>query len=102
LLEEPLVSTADPLAAKPTLRLADLASRRLVQDPGTVLQWYAIADTEQRRASSHKTVSTVEEKLELVAAQEGFAVLPRSTTKFYRRPDVRVIRSTTSGRAASP
>ncbi|WP_457147922.1 LysR family transcriptional regulator [Mycobacterium sp. URHB0021] len=94
LLEEPrdaLVSTADPLADKPSLRLADLASRRLLQDPGTVPEWYAIAEPDQRRASSQKMVSTVEEKLELVAAQEGFAVLPRSTTKFYRRPDVRVI-----------
>jgi DNA-binding transcriptional LysR family regulator len=34
---------------------------------------------------------TVEEKLELVAAQEGFVILPRSTTAFYRRPDVRVL-----------
>jgi DNA-binding transcriptional LysR family regulator len=94
LLDEPrdaLVSSADPLAAKPSLRLADLASRRLLQDPGTVPEWYAIADPEQRRACSRKAASTVEEKLELVAAQKGFAILPRSTTKFYRRPDVRVI-----------
>jgi len=73
LLEETrdaLVSTADPLADKPSLRLADLASRRLLQDPGTVPEWYAIAEPEQRRASSQKTVSTVEEKLDLVAAQK--------------------------------
>jgi DNA-binding transcriptional LysR family regulator len=94
LLDEPrdaLLSTADPLASQPTVKLAELASRRLLQDPGTVPEWYAIADAAQRRAATGKTVSTVEEKLELVAAQEGFAVLPRSTTKFYRRPDVRVI-----------
>jgi len=94
LLEEPrdaLISAADPLAARTTLTLSDLASRRLLQPPGTVPEWYAVADAEQRRASSRKTVSTVEEKLEGVAAQQGFAILPRSTTKFYRRPDVRVI-----------
>ena len=94
LLDEPrvvLISTADPLAAMPSLRLADLASRRLLQDPATAPEWYAVADAEQRRASSRKSASTVEEKLELVAAQKGFAILPRSTTKFYRRPDVRVI-----------
>jgi DNA-binding transcriptional LysR family regulator len=94
LLEEPrdaLLSVADPLASQPSVKLADLASRRLLQDPATVPEWYAVADAAQRRASSGKTVSTVEEKLELVAAHEGFAVLPRSTTKFYRRPDVRVI-----------
>ena len=54
-------------------------------------EWYAIADAEQRRASSRKTVATVEEKLERVAAQQGFAILPRSTTEFYRRPDVWVM-----------
>jgi hypothetical protein len=29
--------------------------------------------------------------LELVAARAGFAVLPRSTTRFYRRPDLKII-----------
>jgi DNA-binding transcriptional LysR family regulator len=94
LLEEPrdaLISSADPLAGKTSLTLADLASRRLLQPPGTVPEWYAIADAEQRRASSRKAVATVEEKLEGVAAQQGFAILPRSTAKFYRRPDVKVI-----------
>jgi DNA-binding transcriptional LysR family regulator len=38
-----------------------------------------------------KTANTVEEKLERVAAQEGFAILPRSTTRYYRRPDVRAV-----------
>ena len=38
-----------------------------------------------------KTADTVEEKLELVAARAGFVVLPRSTTAFYRRADVRVV-----------
>jgi DNA-binding transcriptional LysR family regulator len=94
LLDEPrdaLLSVRDPLATQPSISLADLASRRLLQDPRTVPEWRAIADTEQRRASSRRPVSTVEEKLELVAAQEGFAVLPRSTATFYRRPDVRVV-----------
>jgi DNA-binding transcriptional LysR family regulator len=94
LLEEPrdaLLSIADPLASRASVTLSELASRRLLQDPGTVPEWYAVADATQRRASAGKTVTTVEEKLERVAAHEGFAVLPRSTTKFYRRPDVRVI-----------
>jgi DNA-binding transcriptional LysR family regulator len=94
LLDEPrdaLVSVHDPLATQPSVTLADLASRRLLQDPRTVPEWRVIADAEQRRASSRKSVSTVEEKLALVAAHAGFAVLPRSTATFYRRPDVRVI-----------
>lgn len=94
LVDEPrdaLLSIRDPLATKPSLTLAELGSRRLLQDPATVPEWRAIADAEQRRAASRTTVSTVEEKLELVAAHEGFAVVPRSTTNFYRRPDVRAI-----------
>jgi DNA-binding transcriptional LysR family regulator len=94
LLDEPrdvLISSADPLAAKPVLHLQDLVNRRLLQDPGMVPEWYAIASPDMRRASAATHVSTVEEKLELVAGVEGFAILPRSTTRFYQRPDVRVI-----------
>ncbi|MBE1547710.1 DNA-binding transcriptional LysR family regulator [Mycobacterium sp. OAS707] len=92
LLEEPRVAVlpaADPLAKKRSVRLRDLASKRLLQDPATVPEWYAIAAPEYRRAG--QTARTVEEKLELVAAQEGFVILPQSTTAFYRRPDVRVL-----------
>ncbi|WP_029115883.1 LysR family transcriptional regulator [Mycobacterium sp. URHB0044] len=94
LLEEPrdaLLPSGDPLASQASVRLADLASRTLLQDPSTVPEWYAIATPEQRRAATRKMASTVEEKLERVAAQDGFVILPRSTTAFYRRPDVRVI-----------
>ena len=92
LLEEPRVAVlpaADPLAKKRSVRLKDLASKRLLQDPATVPEWYAIAAPEYRRAG--QMAHTVEEKLELVAAQEGFVILPQSTTAFYRRPDVRVL-----------
>lgn len=94
LLEEPrvaLLPTDDPLASQESVRLADLGTRRLLQDPQTVPEWYAVATVEQRSAASRKMASTVEEKLERVAAQEGFVILPRSTTAFYRRPDVRVV-----------
>jgi DNA-binding transcriptional LysR family regulator len=92
LLEEPRVvalPAADPLAKKRSVRLADLSSRRLLQDPATVPEWYAIATPEHRRPG--QMAHTVEEKLELVAAKAGFVILPRSTTAFYRRPDVRVL-----------
>ncbi|MFG1930300.1 LysR family transcriptional regulator [Mycobacterium sp. NPDC048908] len=92
LLEEPRVvvlSAGDPLAEKRSVRLADLASRRLLQDPATVPEWYEIALPEYRRGS--QTAHTVEEKLERVAAREGFVILPQSTTAFYRRPDVTVL-----------
>jgi DNA-binding transcriptional LysR family regulator len=94
LLDEPrdaLLPSSDPLAGQASVRLADLASKRLIQDPATLPEWYAIATPEQRRASARKTAHTVEEKLERVAAGEGFVILPRSTTAFYHRPDVRVV-----------
>jgi DNA-binding transcriptional LysR family regulator len=93
LLEEPRVvvlAAVDPLAKKRSVRLADLASRRLPQDPAATLpEWYAIATPEHRRAG--QMAHTVEEKLELVAAQEGFVILPRSTMAYYGGPDVRVL-----------
>jgi DNA-binding transcriptional LysR family regulator len=94
LLEEPrdvALHASDPLAAKASLRLADLADRRLLQDPAAVSEWYAIATPAQRRACVGAAAQTVEEKLEMVAAAQGFVILPRSTTAFYRRPDVSVI-----------
>jgi DNA-binding transcriptional LysR family regulator len=84
-----VLPAGDPLAKKKRVRLADLASRRLLQDPATLPEWYAIATPEHRRPG--QMAHTVEEKLELVAAQAGFVILPRSTTAFYRRPDVRVL-----------
>jgi hypothetical protein len=93
LLEEPrdvALRASDPLAAKALLRLADLADRRLLQDPAAVPEWYEIATPDQRRACICAAAHTVEEKLEIVAAAKGFVILPRSTTAFYRRPDVSI------------
>jgi len=94
LLEEPrdvVVSVEDPLASRESVSLADLASRRLLQNPASVPEWYAVASPDLRREAVRSSVSGVEQKLELVAARAGFAVLPRSTTESYRRPDVRVV-----------
>ena len=94
LLEEPrdaVLPSSDPLATMASVRLADLASKRLLQDPATVPEWYAIATPERTGGRAGQTAHTVEEKLELVAAKAGFVILPRSTTAFYRRPDLRII-----------
>jgi DNA-binding transcriptional LysR family regulator len=93
LLTEPrdaLLPVDDPLAGRPSIQLAELAGHRLLQDPAIVPEWYAIAKPALRRAVGN-WASTMEEKLERVAAHEGFAILPRSTTAFYRRPDVCVV-----------
>ena len=94
LLEEPrdvVLPVDDPLATREFVSLTDLASRRLLQNPASVPEWYAIASPELRREAVRSSVNGVEQKLELVAARAGFAVLPRSTTRFYRRPDLRVV-----------
>ena len=94
LLEEPLdalLPADDPLAARSSVRLADLTDRLLLQDPATLPEWRTQATADQRWAPPRATVCTVEDKLEHVAAREGFVVLPRSTTAYYRRPDVRVV-----------
>ncbi|MGV0741312.1 LysR family transcriptional regulator [Mycolicibacterium sp. XJ870] len=91
LLEEPfhaVLPADDPLAARASVRLADLADRLLLQDPATIPQCQVRAAPDQRWAPPRTTVRSVEDKLEHVAARQGFVVLPRSTTAFYRRPDV--------------
>ena len=93
LLEEPrdaLLPADDPLARRRSVRLDELASHRSLQDPAAVPEWYAVATPERRRATP-RAASTMEEKLERVAAHEGFAIVPRSATAFYRRPDVCVV-----------
>ncbi|MDV3127438.1 LysR family transcriptional regulator [Mycobacterium sp. 21AC1] len=94
LLEEPMdavLPADDPLAERSSVRLSDLASRVLLHDPAMLPGWQALVAPEQRWKPPHSTVRSVEDKLENVAAREGFVVLPRSTAGYYRRPDVRVV-----------
>jgi len=61
----------------------------VLQDPAAVPEWSTA--TPVRRAlegATQRRSRTVEEKLELVAGGAGIAILPLSTARFYRRPDV--------------
>ncbi|OXM67091.1 MULTISPECIES: LysR family transcriptional regulator [Amycolatopsis] len=60
---------AHPLAKRRRVRYADLEGEHVI-------------DGQDRR------VSTIEEKLELVAAGRGVAMIPRSVARYYSRPDV--------------
>lgn len=94
LLEEPLhavLPVDDPLATKPSVRLSDLVSRVLLHDPAMLPGWQELTAPDQRWAPPHSAVRSVEDKLEHVAAREGFVVLPQSTTAYYRRPEVRAV-----------
>jgi DNA-binding transcriptional LysR family regulator len=86
------MSAEHRLAAKESLAIADLADEHLLQDPDTVPEWRDVA-TELRsgRARPVPAFTSVEEKLEHVAAGDGITVIPRSAGAYYTRPDVVVV-----------
>ena len=80
------------LAAASGVLMNDLAEEHLLQDPAAVPEWAGVAAEMRRRGGWTRSPSrTVEEKLELVAVGQGIAILPLSTARFYRRPDVRFV-----------
>jgi DNA-binding transcriptional LysR family regulator len=77
------------LAEAPSVLIGELAGEHLLQDPAAVPEWAAVAaELRVRRSGARPRSRTVEEKLELVAVGSGIAILPLSTARFYRRPDV--------------
>jgi DNA-binding transcriptional LysR family regulator len=81
--------TGHPLSAESTVSIADLADLDLVQNPDAVPEWRdASAQVRSRKAGARARARTVEEKLELVANEQGIVVLPKSTADYYTRPDV--------------
>jgi DNA-binding transcriptional LysR family regulator len=92
LFTEPRVAvlpTSHRLAGKEQVSIHDLADEHLLQHPEAVPEWQAVA-TEFRDRSPAPFVAarSVEEKLERVAADRGFSVLPESTASYYQRPDL--------------
>ena len=80
------------LATQVTVTPTDLADVLLLQDVRVAPEWQAVASPRMRREAARiEHASTVEEKLELVAAGRGFVILPHSTTAAYRRPDVSIV-----------
>ncbi|SNT44629.1 DNA-binding transcriptional regulator, LysR family [Asanoa hainanensis] len=75
------------LAGKDRVHVADLADERLLQDPDLVPEWRDIAGA-SRAGWRSGPLSTMEEKLEHVAAGQGFIVVPRSAAALYTRADV--------------
>jgi DNA-binding transcriptional LysR family regulator len=84
-----MLPTGHPLISADQVTMEHLGSEVLLQDPAAVPEWSTAAPT---RAALHGSAArksrTVEEKLELVAGGAGIAILPLSTARFYRRPDV--------------
>jgi DNA-binding transcriptional LysR family regulator len=82
-----------PLAGRDSVSIAELANLDLLQSPDAVPEWRDAADELRAdplgiRQMGVPRPRTVEEKLEHVAALNGIAILPESTTLFYQRPDV--------------
>ncbi|WP_199706617.1 LysR family transcriptional regulator [Amnibacterium setariae] len=87
-----VLPTDHALAAASGVLMDDLAEEHLLQDPAAVPEWAGVAAEMRRgRGGSRSPSRTVEEKLELVAVRQGIAILPLSTARFYRRPDVRYV-----------
>ncbi|MCW2542313.1 MAG: LysR family transcriptional regulator [Frankiales bacterium] len=78
-----------PLAARQSLPVAELADLYLLESPELVPEWRAVATEFGTGAPrQRRPMLSMEEKLEHVAAEQGIAIIPRSTAQFYTRPDV--------------
>lgn len=80
-----VVPAASPLARAATLTLEDLRTMPLVDDPGSLPGWRG--DSAPRR----RPLVAVEERLEAVAAGEGFCVLPAGVAHYHRRDDLTAV-----------
>ncbi|HEY3467956.1 MAG TPA: LysR substrate-binding domain-containing protein [Amycolatopsis sp.] len=77
------------LAGKESVRVADLAAEHLLNHPDAVPEWRDVATgLRDGTAPPWREFRSVEEKLEHVAAGQGIAVVPLSTSAYYTRPDV--------------
>jgi DNA-binding transcriptional LysR family regulator len=79
------------LAGKERVHVSDLADEHLLQDPDLVPEWRDIARDLREEGPTRwrsRPLSSMEEKLEHVAAEQGFIVVPRSAAALYTRADV--------------
>jgi DNA-binding transcriptional LysR family regulator len=93
LFEEPRVAVVPVdhrMASRDDVQMADLAGERLLQDRAAVPEWSQVADDDDHSLQL-PVINSVEEKLELVASGQGFAIIPLSTARFYTRSDVAVV-----------
>jgi DNA-binding transcriptional LysR family regulator len=78
------------LAGKESIEINDLAADHLLNDPGAVPEWRDIAvEPREGTAPRPRRFASIEEKLEIVAAGQGIAVIPQSTSEYYTRADLR-------------
>jgi DNA-binding transcriptional LysR family regulator len=80
-----VVPVAHRLAGRDHVSVHELVGERLLQHPDAVPEWAALNSTPLVTA---RQARSVEEKLEWVAAGEGFSVVPQSVATYYQRADV--------------
>jgi DNA-binding transcriptional LysR family regulator len=80
-----VVPVAHRLAGRDRVSVHELVGERLLQHPDAVPEWAALHSTPVGVA---RQARSVEEKLEWVAAGEGFSVVPQSVAMYYQRADV--------------
>jgi DNA-binding transcriptional LysR family regulator len=84
------------LALRGDIRLAELAGETMLQHPAGIPEWQTMIAGRPDQAPNLAAMNfrSVEEKLEAVAAGRGVSVLPESTARYYRRPDITYLRIT--------
>jgi DNA-binding transcriptional LysR family regulator len=84
------------LATRGDIRLAELVGETMLQHPAGIPEWQTMIAGRSDEAPNLSAMNfrSVEEKLEAVAAGRGVSVLPESTARYYRRPDVTHLRIT--------
>jgi DNA-binding transcriptional LysR family regulator len=80
-----VVPATHRLAGRDRVSVHELVGERLLQHPNAVPEWAALHSTPLVVA---RQARSVEEKLEWVAAGEGFSVVPQSVAMYYQRPDI--------------
>jgi DNA-binding transcriptional LysR family regulator len=80
-----VVPVAHRLAGRDRVSVHELVGERLLQHPNAVPEWAALHSTPVVGA---RQARSVEEKLEWVAAGEGFSVVPQSVAMYYQRADI--------------
>ena len=80
-----VVPVAHRLAGRDRVSVHELVGERLLQHANAVPEWAALHSTPLVVA---RQARSVEEKLEWVAAGEGFSVVPQSVAMYYQRADI--------------
>ena len=89
-LEDPVVVVAKEhaVAAFDTVDVSDLADEGLLQDPGAVPEWAAVADADLLDRARALPPMTARTAISVAAAGSGIVIVPLSVARLHHRKDV--------------